>query len=211
MYSYFSILSYTHNTLLIFCSSIYILPSFVPHPPSKILPATPDSSLHVVQHVTDEVQISPAVPHIACGLMHLNLLAKTRTKLLLVCILFLLSLYNFQFLLGLLYFPREVFDIMYEGLLYGFYGLPFKFSGKVFPVILILLFFSFVLYMPTRLFLSGANKKSFKSKNSVGTKFCQLKVLKVLLMHLFVTLLINKATTGVFSLTHWKMKIRRSF
>ena len=27
MYSYFSILSYTHNSLLIFCSSIYILPS----------------------------------------------------------------------------------------------------------------------------------------------------------------------------------------
>ena len=27
IYSYFSILSYTHNSLLIFCSSIYILPS----------------------------------------------------------------------------------------------------------------------------------------------------------------------------------------
>ena len=48
--------------------------------------------------------------------------------------------------------------------------------------------------MPTRLFWSGANKKSFKSKNSVGRKCCQLKVLKVLLMHLFVTLLINKTT-----------------
>ena len=140
------------------------------------------------------MQISPAVPHVACGLMHLDLLAKTTTKLLLVCILFLLFLYNFEFLLGLLYFPREVFDIMYEDLLYGFYSLPFKFSGKVLPVILILLFFSFILYMPTRLFLSGANKKSFKSKNSVGRKCCQLKVLKVLLMHLFVTLLINKTT-----------------
>ena len=43
-------------------------------------------------------------------------------------------------------------------------------------------------------FLSCANKKSFKSKNSVGRKCCQLKMLKVLLMHLFVTLLINKAT-----------------
>ena len=106
---------------------------------------------------------------------------------------FLTFLYNFEFLLGLLYFPREVFD-MYEDLLYGFYSLPFKYSGKVLPVILILLFFSFILYMPTRLFLSGANKKSFKSKNSVGRKCCQLKVLKVLLMHLFVTLLINKTT-----------------
>ena len=161
------------------------------HPPSKVLRATPDSSLQVVQQ---EVQISPAVPEVASELMHLNLLAKTTTKLLLVCILFLLFLYNFEFLLGLLYFPREVFDIMYEDLLYGFYSLPFKFSGKVLPVILILLFFSFILYMPTRLFLSGANKKSFKSKNSVGRKCCQLKVLKVLLMHLFVTLLINKTT-----------------
>ena len=48
--------------------------------------------------------------------------------------------------------------------------------------------------MPTRLFLSGTNKKSFKSKNSVRRKCCQLKVFKVLLMHLFVTLLINKTT-----------------
>ena len=173
----------------------------VPHPPSKILPATPDSSLHVAQHVTEEVQISPAVPHVACGLMHLDLLAKTTTKLLLVCILFLLFLYNFEFLLGLLYFPREDFDIMHADLLYGFYSLPFKFSGKVLPVILILLFFSFILYMPTRLFLSDANKKSFKSKNSIGKKCCQLKVLKVLFMHLFVTLLIKQqvATTGSFS------------
>ena len=48
--------------------------------------------------------------------------------------------------------------------------------------------------MPAKLFLGGANKKSFKCKNSVGRKSCQLKVLKVLLIHLFVTLLINKAT-----------------
>ena len=89
----------------------------VPHPPSKILPATPDSSLHVAQDVTEEVQISPAVHHIACGLMYLNLLAKTTTKLLLVCIPFLLFLYKFEFLLGLLYFPREVYDIMYEDIL----------------------------------------------------------------------------------------------
>ena len=91
--------------------------------------------------------------------MHLNLLAKTTTKLLLVCILFLPFLYNFEFLLGLLYYPREVFEIMYEELLYSFYSLPFQFSGKVLPVILILLFFSFILYMPTELFLSGTNKK----------------------------------------------------
>ena len=113
----------------------------VPHPPSKILPATPDSSLHVAQRI---------------------------------CFLYVLFFYIFyttpEFLLGLLYLHREVFDIMNEGLLYGFYSLPFKFSGKVLPVILILLFFSFILYMPTRLFLSGTNKKPFKSNNSVGRK-----------------------------------------
>ena len=39
------------------------------HPPSKVLPATPDSSLHVAQDVTEEVHVSsPVVPHVACGL-----------------------------------------------------------------------------------------------------------------------------------------------
>ena len=32
---------------------------------------------------------------------------------------FLTFLCNFEFLLGLLYFPREVFDVMYEDLLYN--------------------------------------------------------------------------------------------
>ena len=72
---------------------------------------------------------------------------------------FLTLFYNFQFLLGLFYFPREVFDIMYEDFLYSFYSLISKFSGKVLLVILLLLFFSFILYMPTKLFLSGTNKK----------------------------------------------------
>ena len=39
----------------------------VSHPPAKVLPATPDSSLQVVQHVTEKVQISPAVLQVACG------------------------------------------------------------------------------------------------------------------------------------------------
>ena len=113
----------------------------VPHPLSQVLPATPDSSLHAPQHVTEEVQISPlAVPLMALGLIHLNLVAKTTTKLFLVGILFLLFLYNFEFLLGYSCFTSEVFDIMYEDLLYGYYSLPFTFSGKVHPVTLILLF-----------------------------------------------------------------------
>ena len=131
----------------------------VPHPPSKILPATPDSSLHVTQQVTEEVQISLAVTHVACGLMYLDLLANTTRNCFLHVFFFYFFLYNFEFLLGLLYFPREVFDIMYKDLLYGFYSLPFKFSRKVLPVILILLFFSIKLYMPTRVFLSGATKQ----------------------------------------------------
>ena len=83
---------------------------------------------------------------------------------------------------------------MYDDLSYGYYSLPFKGSGKCLPMTLILRFFSFILYIPTRLFLSGTNKKSFKCKKSIGRKYCQLKVLKVLLLHLFVTLLINKTT-----------------
>ena len=57
---------------------------------------------------------------------------------------------------------------------------------------LTLLFFSFTLYIPTRPFLSGGNKKSYKRKRSAGRKCCQLRAFKVLLMYLFTTLLINK-------------------
>ena len=151
MYSYFSILSYTHNSLLIFCSSIYILPSS--RISSTIKSTTWNSRFFFTCctiHYWRSANITPSSMW--------NLLAKTATKLLLVCILFLLSLYNFEFLLGLLYFPREVFD-MYEDLLYGFYSFPFKFSGKVLPVILILLFFSFISNMPTRLFFEWRKQK----------------------------------------------------
>ena len=40
--------------------------------------------------------------------------------------------------------------------------------------------------------MSGAKKISFKRKNSVGSKCCQLKALNLLLIYLFVALLINK-------------------
>ena len=78
--------------------------------------------------------------------------AKDNNKIASCMYCFFTFFYNFEFLLGLLHFPREVFGIIYEDLLYGFYSLPFMFSGKVLLVILILLFFSFILYMPTRLF-----------------------------------------------------------
>ena len=107
---------------------------------------------------------------------------------------FITFLYNFEFVLCLLYFRREVFEIVYEDLLYGYYSLPFTFSGKVLPVTLILLFFSLILYILTMLFLSGTNEKSSKRERSIGRKCCQLKALKVLLIHLFVKLLINETT-----------------
>ena len=71
--------------------------------------------------LTEEVQIPPPVIlHVACGLIHLNLLAETTMKLSLVGILFLPFFHNFEFLHVLLYFLREVFDIMYESLLDGY-------------------------------------------------------------------------------------------
>ena len=99
---------------------------------------------------------------------------------------FLTFLHNFDFVLGLLNFHKKVFDIMYEDLLYGYYSLQFKFCRKVLPVTLIFL----LLYILIGLFLSGANK----GKKSVARKCFQLKALKVSLMCIFVTLLINKAT-----------------
>ena len=67
----------------------------------------PGSSLYVAQHVTEEIQISPPVAsYVACGLVHLNLLAKATTKLFLEGILFLLFYTTLNLYL--------VFDIMYE-------------------------------------------------------------------------------------------------
>ena len=105
----------------------------VPHPPSKVLPATPDSSLHAVQHVTEEAQISPAVPHVACGLMHLNLLAKTATKLLLICILFLPFLYaTLNFYLVFFIFLRRFLTLCMKAYYTAFIVYHLRFLGKSF-------------------------------------------------------------------------------
>ena len=77
---------------------------------------------------------------------------------------------------------------------YGYYSLPLKFSGKFVTVTFPLLFFSLILHILTRLFLSGANKKLFKNNKTVWRTCCQLKALEPLLMHLLVTLLINETT-----------------
>ena len=156
------------------------------------------------------MQISPtAVPHVVCGLIHLNLLAKTTTKLFLVGILFLLFLCNFEFVLGFLYFPREAVDIMYEDLLYSCYSLPFKFSGKVLPVTLTLLCFSFIFYIPTRFYWVVQTKSHLDVRSPSGGNAVNWKRLKycwsMYLSHYshskqFV------AKTDIFSLTHWKTK-----
>ena len=70
------------------------------------------------------------------------------------------SLFNFEFVLGFLCIPREVFDIMYEDLSYGYYSLLFKGSGKCLPMTLILRFFSFILYIPTKLFWVAQTKNN---------------------------------------------------
>ena len=86
-----------------------------------------------MQHVTEEVQISPpVVSHVACRLIHLNLLAKATMNLFLVGILLLLVLYNLKFLLGLLYFPREVFDITYKSYYTAIIVYHLNFLGKSF-------------------------------------------------------------------------------
>ena len=101
-----------------------------------------------------------------------NLLEKTTTKFFLVGILFLLFLYNFEVKLDFMYFPKEVFDIIYEYLLYGCFSLSFELSGKVLQVTLALLFFSFILCILTRISLSGSTKKSFKRNKPIERRCC---------------------------------------
>ena len=65
----------------------------VPGPPSKVRPGTPGFSFHVTQCITERIKTSPpVVPHLACGLITLSVLAKATAKLFLVAIL-LLSFY----------------------------------------------------------------------------------------------------------------------
>ena len=54
-------------------------------------------------------------------------------KLFLVGIIFLLFLYNFESVLGFLYFPREAFDITYEDLLVESKERPFHRFTSNFP------------------------------------------------------------------------------
>ena len=122
------------------------------------------------------MQIAPPVlAHVDSGLIHLSLLTKTTTKLFLIVILSLRFLYNFEFVLAFSYFPREFFDIMHRDVLYGYYNLPFEFSGKILSVNLNLLFFSFILYIPTRLYWVAQTKTSEISRDVVDWnrfKYC---------------------------------------
>ena len=86
MYSYISILSFTHSSPLIFFS------------------------ICCTTHNTKEIQIpSTAVPHMSCVLITLNLLAKTTTKMFLVGIFQFFFLNNFELVLGFFVFPRGNF------------------------------------------------------------------------------------------------------
>ena len=156
------------------------------------------------------MQISPpAVPHVACGLIHLNLLANTTTKLVLVGIHFLLFYTNLNFYLVFRIFLGSFLTLCMKIYYTAIIVYHLNFLWKSFQWLWYYCF-SHSYYTCLLGFLSSSNKKSFKRKNLVGRKSCQLKVLKVLQIHLFVTLLINK-TTSIFSLIHWKIKIRRSF
>ena len=147
--------------------------------------STKEPTISLGRHI-----IKPVSNIMACRLIHMNLLVKITTKLFLIGIIFLLFLYNFAFVLSFLCFPREVFGIMYEDFLYGYYSI--KFSGKVLPVTLTLLFFSLI--DTYQAFFEWRKQKSFKRKKSVRKNCCHLNVLKLLLMHLFVPLLINSLT-----------------
>ena len=95
------------------CSALPPTPRhhLVPDPTSEALPAAPGSSLYGAQHPTEEIQTSlSVVPQVACELIPLNLLAKTITKFFNVGVLFLLFLYNFEFV--------RFFAFSYRGFLY---------------------------------------------------------------------------------------------
>ena len=133
IYSYFSILSYIHNSLLIFCSSIYILPSS--RTSSSIKSTTCTSRFFFKCCATRYWRSVNIIPCRTCG-MQVNtseFAGKDNSEIVSCRYSFLTFLYNFEFLLGLLYFLREVFHIMYkEDSLYGYYKLRFNFLGKSF-------------------------------------------------------------------------------
>ena len=90
------------------------------------------------------------------------------------------------------YFPREVFDLIYVDLLYDYY------LGETFQWLWYYCF-SHLYYTCLLRFFERRKQKiteTFKRKNSIRRKCCKLKALKAWLMHLFVTLLINKTTSS---------------
>ena len=146
MYSYFSILSYNHNSLLIFCSSTFILPSSCTS--SSIKSTTCDSRFFFTCCATRYWRSS-------------NITSCRTSRGMWVTTSEFAGKDNNEIVscrYSLVYFPREVFAIMYEDLLYGYYSLPFKFSGKVLTATLIFLFFSFISNMSTRLFWMAQTK-----------------------------------------------------
>ena len=132
--------------------------------------------LYVAPHIFEEIQTQAVLPHVACGLIPLA----TTTKLFLVAI----SLLLFYIILKLhLVFCIFLGDFLALCLKTDMIVYHSNFSGKGLPVTLTLLFYSVILCIPARLFLSDTNRKSFKRNKPIGRKCCQLKALKILLMY----------------------------
>lgn len=167
MYFYIYMLSYTYSSPLIFCSSIYISPSS--HTLFSIKITTWNSRFFFTCCTADKWRNANTTSCLISRGMWINTSGNSYISF---C----------EFVLFFLYFPRRDLEIICEDLLYCYYNLAFELSGKVFPMTLTLLFFSSILYIPPRYFLSGANKKSSKRSKLVRNKCCQLRALKVLLM-----------------------------
>ena len=126
MYSYISILSCTHRSPLIFCSSIYTLPSSrtptdhpsfsspstwcyhpAPHPPSEVLPATPGS--HFVC-CTTHIWRNTDTSCLALCCMWVNTTefpGKDNNEIVSFWYFFVIFLYNFKIALGFCIFVGD--------------------------------------------------------------------------------------------------------
>ena len=140
----------------------------VTHPPSKVLPATLSSFLCCITHSWRNTNITSCITSRGIWVNTSECAGKDNNEIVSWRYSFLTFFIPLLTFTWHLHFPEGVFDIRYEELLYGCHFLPFKPSGKVLPVTLALL------WLKQKLF-----------ECFLGQKCCQLKVLKVLLMHLY--------------------------
>ena len=195
MYSCISFLSCTHSSPLIFCSSIYTLPSSrtptahpsfsspstschhpAPHPPSDVLPATPGSYfICCTTHIWRNTNTSCLT---SCG-MWVNTTGHNN-EIVSCCYFFVTFYIILKLHLAFCIFLGDFLALCLKTDMIVYHS---NFSGKGLPVTLTLLCYSVILCIPARLFLSDTNRKSFKRNKPIGRKCCQLKALKILLMY----------------------------